>query len=245
MDRAPNPRPLRGGDSRPSHLSGTTASGARVAALFSRFANTAVRLGLILGGLVALGIPVALMGWVRTPFVTGKENPVQQPVLFDHRHHVVDDGIDCRYCHSTVDRSPTAGIPSTARCMGCHNQIWNSSPLLARVRNSYFSGKPIPWVRVHRLPEFVYFDHSIHVAKGIGCESCHGRVDQMAAVHQVAPLTMGWCLDCHRNPEPYLRPRSQITAMGWRPPGGQEAMGRELRRAYGVQVRTYCTTCHR
>jgi hypothetical protein len=216
-----------------------------VAALFSRFANTAVRLGLILAALAAIGIPVALMGWVRTPFVTGQENPVQQPVLFDHRHHVVDDGIDCRYCHSTVDRSPTAGIPSTARCMGCHNQIWSSSPLLAKVRDAYFSGKPVPWVRVHRLPEFVYFDHSIHVAKGIGCESCHGRVDQMAAVHQVAPLTMGWCLDCHRNPEAHLRPRSQITTMGWRPPGGQDSLGRELMRAYGVQVRTYCTTCHR
>lgn len=216
-----------------------------MAALFSRPANTALRLGLVLAGLLVLGVPLLLMAWVRTPNVTGEGNPVQQPVLFDHRHHVVDDGIDCMYCHAEVDRSPAAGIPTTARCMGCHSQVWNASPLLARVRESYFSGRPIPWVRVNRLPDYVYFDHSIHVNKGVGCESCHGRVDEMAAVEQAKPLTMGWCLSCHRKPEEFLRPRSEVTTMGWEPAGSQEALGRKLKEEYGVREMTNCSTCHR
>lgn len=216
-----------------------------VAALFSRPANTALRLGLVLAGLLVLGVPLLLMAWVRTPQVTGVGDPVQQPVLFDHRHHVVDDGIECMYCHSTVDRSPAAGMPTTARCMGCHSQVWNDSPLLALVRESYFTGKPIPWVRVNRLPDFVYFDHSIHVAKGVGCESCHGRVDRMAAVSQAKPLTMGWCLSCHRQPEKFLRPRSEVTTMGWEPKMDQRKLGRALEREYAVQKVTNCSGCHR
>jgi hypothetical protein len=216
-----------------------------MASIFSRNANQVVRAVLIIGGAIIVLLIVAPMVWVRTPHVTGQGNPVQQPVLFDHRHHVVDDGIDCRYCHATVDRSPSAGLPSTARCMGCHGQIWNASPLLERVRTSYFTGEPIRWVRVHNLPDFVYFDHSVHVTHGIGCESCHGRVDQMASVYQVAPLTMGWCLDCHRNPEPHLRPRSAITAMGWQPTGDRAALAAELERTYDVRRLTYCSTCHR
>lgn len=200
---------------------------------------------MVFAGVVIIGGPLLLMAWVRTPYVTSQGNPVQQPVLFDHRHHVVDDGIECRYCHSTVDRSPSAGIPTTARCMGCHGQIWNESPLLARVRSSYFSGQPIPWVRVNRLPDFVYFDHSIHVAKGVGCESCHGRVDQMAAIEQAKPLTMGWCLSCHRRPEAQLRPRSEVTTMGWKPKENQLALGAALKKEYGVRSLTNCTTCHR
>jgi formate-dependent nitrite reductase cytochrome c552 subunit len=186
------------------------------------------------------------MGWVRTSNVTGEGNPVQQPVLFDHRHHVVDDGIDCKYCHSEVDRSPSAGIPTTARCMGCHSQVWTGSPLLARVRESYFSGQPIPWVRVNRLPDFVYFDHSIHVAKGVGCESCHGRVDRMPLTVRTQPLSMQWCLDCHRAPQKYLRPREQEFAMNWKAQD-QEKLGLALVRRYHIDTRrlTDCSVCHR
>jgi hypothetical protein len=220
-------------------------NGAAMAWIFSRADDTRLRVGLVLAALVVVGVPLALMAWVRLPQATGEGDPVQQPVLFDHRHHVVDDGIDCEYCHSTAERAATAGMPSSARCMGCHGQIWDRSPLLARVRESYYSGVPLAWVRVHRLPDFVYFDHSIHVRKGVGCESCHGRVDRMAAVYQAKPLTMGWCLECHRDPAPHLRPRDEVTTMGWSPPGDRAALGRALMREYDVRTVTYCTGCHR
>lgn len=192
--------------------------------------------------LLAVGFAMA---WVRTPQITGQFSPLEQPVEFDHRHHVADDGIDCRYCHDLVERSPYAGVPPTERCMNCHNQIWPDSPLLAPVWASYFKNEPIVWRRVHQLPEFVYFDHSIHVNKGVGCESCHGRVDRMARVYQVASLQMGWCLDCHRRPERVLRPVEEITTMGWVPSRPQEELGRELMERYGVRRVTDCTACHR
>jgi hypothetical protein len=185
------------------------------------------------------------MVWARVPAGTGQQDEVAQPVQFDHRHHVVDDGLDCRYCHTSVDRAATAGITSTALCMNCHAQIWNRSPRLEPVRESYFTGQPIPWTRVHRLPDFVYFNHAIHVNKGIGCETCHGRVDQMPAIEQVAPLTMGWCLDCHRDPAPFLRPLDQITTMGWKPEGDPAALARDLMKRHDVHSRVNCTTCHR
>lgn len=216
-----------------------------MAALFPRWSDSLLRVAIVAVVAVAVGVPVFLMAWVRTPYVTGESDPLTQPVEFDHRHHVADDGIDCRYCHDLVERSPYAGIPPTSRCLNCHSQIWNTSPLLEPVWASYFLDRPIPWVRVHRLPGFVYFDHSIHVSKGVGCESCHGRVDQMARVFQVAPLTMAWCLDCHRAPERHLRPRSAITVMGWTPPRPQEEFGLELKRLYGVRELTTCTACHR
>ncbi len=165
------------------------------------------------------------MLYARSPYATGRSQPVAQPVAFDHRHHVADDAIDCRYCHQTVERSAWAGLPATEVCMGCHAQIWSRSPILAAVRAAHFEGTPIPWVRVHRLPEFVYFDHSIHVAKGVGCAVCHGEVERMAAVEQASPMTMGWCLDCHRDPA--------------------RALGEEVVRARDLRPRTSCTTCHR
>lgn len=214
-------------------------------ALFPRWSDSLLWVGLVAVVTIAIGVPVFAMIWVRTPHVTATKAPITQPLEFDHRHHVVDDGIDCRYCHDLVERSPFAGVPPTARCLNCHNQIWNDSPLLAAVWRSYFRDRPIPWLRVHRLADFVYFDHSIHVNKGIGCETCHGRVDQMARVYQVAPLTMGWCLDCHRSPERHLRPRDAITAMGWTAPGSADELGRALKRLYGVREITTCTACHR
>jgi hypothetical protein len=140
----------------------------------------------------------APMVWVRTPYVTGQGQPVDQPVKFDHRHHAADDGIDCLYCHENATRAPYAGVPPTARCMGCHAQIWTQSPELDVVRASFFEDRPIVWRRVNALPKFVYFDHSVHLASGVHCEECHGRVDRMASVYQAEELSMSWCLGCHR-----------------------------------------------
>lgn len=223
--------------------------------LFSRNANAIFRGALLLVGLLAVAVPLALMGWVRTPYARGVGRPLEQPVEFDHRHHVRDDRIDCRYCHWPVERSPMAGVPSSDLCMNCHSQILNDSPLLAPVRQSVDEDRPIPWVRVHRLPDFVYFDHASHVSAGVGCETCHGRVDRMARVYQVAPLTMGWCLDCHRNPEPRLRPPERVTAMGYREgaddadagtgPGAAGRAGQGPPSRPPVDPGTDCTTCHR
>ena len=199
-----------------------------MAAVFPPWSNTAFRVAIVaiaLGGFSAL---VAPMIWVRTPWVRAQNEAPNQPVEFDHRHHFRDDGIDCRYCHNTAHRAATAGMPSTDKCMGCHEQIWAQSPLLEMVRRSYFSGAPIRWNRVHQLPGFVYFNHSIHVNKGFGCSTCHGRVDQMAAVYQVANLSMGWCLDCHRHPERFIRPLDQITNMDWTAGDRQIEIGQKL-----------------
>ena len=211
-------------------------------ALFPEWSNTAIRVALLglLGMLVA--VPTGLMVYMRTPFGQDREYAVDQPVEFDHRHHVRDDGIECRFCHASVERSATAGIPSTAVCMGCHAQVWNDSPMLEPVRRAWFSGAPIPWNRVHDLPDFVYFDHSVHVTRGIGCESCHGRVDLMARMRQDQPLTMRWCLDCHRDPVPNLRPPEAITRMGFSQAPGE---GERLERRYGTRRLTFCTACHR
>jgi hypothetical protein len=213
-----------------------------MAALFPPWTNTVSRFSLVCLACAIGGCFVWLYLWTRSPGYTGQQDPVDQPVQFDHRHHVGDDGIDCRFCHETAETSASAGFPATSVCMSCHSQIWNRSPLLGIVRKSYFGDRPIPWNRVHRLADFVYFNHSIHLAKGVGCITCHGRVDQMPQVTTVAPLTMGWCLDCHRNPEPNLRPRQYITSMTWKP---ERDRGHELAIAYGLHTRTSCTTCHR
>jgi hypothetical protein len=142
--------------------------------------------------------------------------PVEQPVQFSHRHHVGDDGIDCRYCHTSVEKAATAGMPPTHTCMTCHSQIWSDSPELQAVRASYTSGQPIRWNRVHDMPDFVYFNHSIHVRKGVSCETCHGRVDEKQLMFKSHTMTMSWCLDCHRNPEKFIRPRETVFAMGWK-----------------------------
>jgi hypothetical protein len=216
-----------------------------MAALFPPWSNTAFRVAIATAAFGGFGVLAAPMIWVRTPWARNQWNVVDQPVEFDHRHHVRDDGIDCRYCHNTVDRAATAGIPSTDKCMGCHAQVWSRSPMLEVVRRSYFSGAPIPWNRVTQVPGFVYFNHAIHVSSGFGCVTCHGRVDEMAAVYQVATLTMGFCLDCHRSPERFIRPLDQITNMGWSAGDRQIELGRELCRERGIRSLTTCTTCHR
>jgi hypothetical protein len=214
------------------------------ARLFPRWTNTAARLTLLGLFLLVFGGMTAAWLHVRGPFFTGQFEPVVQPLEFDHRHHVRDDGIDCRYCHTSVEKSSSAGYPSTEVCASCHGQVWNQSPMLEPVRRSFFTGQPLEWRRVHDLPDHVYFNHSIHVNKGVGCVTCHGRVDQMAEVMRVVPLTMGWCLDCHRDPEPNLRPRQYVTDLSWKPEDPL-ATGRAIAREYGVHTRTSCTTCHR
>jgi hypothetical protein len=214
------------------------------ATLLPPWTNTAIRLVLLCLALGLIGGISLLLIWVRSPFFTGQNEPVVQPLQFDHRHHVADDGIDCRYCHTSVDTAPSAGYPATEVCTSCHGQIWNQSPMLEPVRRSFFLDRPLEWRRVHQLPDHVYFNHSIHVNKGVGCVTCHGRVDQMAEVMRVSPLTMGWCLDCHRAPERHLRPRDQITSMTWEADDPLQT-GREIARKNDVHTRTSCSTCHR
>jgi len=213
--------------------------------LFPAWSNSLFRwaLGSAVGAVVT--IPLLLMAWVRTPYATGQHELLIQPIKFDHRHHVRDDGIDCEYCHSGVRRSAYAGIPAASACMGCHSQIWNASPELTALRLAYFGGTPLQWTRVNNLPRHVFFNHSIHVAKGVGCVTCHGRVDLMAQVEQQQTLLMQWCLDCHRHPEASLRPLDKVTDMEWTPERPQLEVGRELQAKLDVHPTTDCTGCHR
>jgi hypothetical protein len=173
--------------------------------------------------------------------------PQDQPVPFSHKHHVMDDGIDCRYCHTSVDKGAFAGLPPTETCMTCHSQIWSDSPLLAPVRESFRTGVPIKWDRVHDLPDHVYFNHSIHIKKGVACEVCHGRVDEMPLTWRQNTLTMGWCINCHRHPEKYIRPREHVFEMGYKPEENQVKLGLQLVKQYHVlnQLQlTNCSICH-
>ena len=162
---------------------------------------------------------------MRSDYVTGANTNVTQPVQFSHAHHVGGLGIDCRYCHTSVDQSSFANIPPTKTCMNCHSQIWVTSPYLEPVRSSWRTGESIQWTRVNNLPDFVYFNHSIHVKKGIGCETCHGRLDQMPGIYQAQSLQMEWCLNCHRHPEQYVRPREAVVTMGYVPAKSQAELG--------------------
>lgn len=173
--------------------------------------------------------------------------PVAQPVPFSHKHHVGEVGLDCRYCHTSVEDSSFAGLPPTTTCMTCHSQLFQTAPMLAPIRASLTEHRPIHWRRVHQLPDFVYFNHRIHVHKGVGCSTCHGRVDRMPLTWRAAPLTMGWCLDCHRDPERYLRPRDQVLAMDWQPPPDQRDRGKRLAARYAIHPARLsdCSVCHR
>lgn len=216
-----------------------------MAQLFPRSANAVARSSIALALFLAAGAGYALWTVAHSGVVTRQNAILEQPVPFSHDHHVGQIGIDCRYCHTAVERSSSAGIPPTQTCMNCHNQLWTEAGLLEPVRASYESGEPLRWNRVYDLPGFVYFDHSIHVAKGVGCESCHGRVDQMPLMYQYPPLTMEWCLSCHRDPVENIRPREEITAMGWSPSEAFEARRHELASEYNVQSKMSCSTCHR
>lgn len=184
---------------------------------------------------------------IRSPYLTEATVVREQPVPFSHEHHVGGLGIDCRYCHNSVEDSSFAGMPSTKTCMTCHSQIWTNAEMLAPVRESWATGRPLAWVRVHDLGDFAYFDHSIHVRKGIGCATCHGRVDRMPLMWQVATLHMEWCLDCHRQPERYIRPKEEVFNMAWEPPEDQSAFGARLVQDYAIPLGrlTDCHACHR
>lgn len=207
--------------------------------------NTIMRAGLY--GFVFFLILIGAIGYAidHSPYETRQGVPREQPVAFSHRHHSGELGIDCRYCHTSVEKSSFANIPPTSICMNCHSEMWASSPALEPVRESYRTGKSIEWTRVHDLPMFVYFNHSIHVSKGFGCSACHGRVDQMPLTWQSASLEMKWCLDCHRNPEKFVRPLDQVYNMAWQSPPDQLALGRRLVSEYHIQSMTSCDTCHR
>ena len=219
-----------------------------MAQIFHRSANSLARIS-IAGGIVVAGF----LGWIvyevdRSAWETRAAQTREQPVPFSHAHHVGGVGLDCRYCHTTVETSGFANIPPTKTCMNCHSQIWNTSPMLEPVRASFRTGQSIRWTRVNDLPDFVFFNHSIHVNKGVGCESCHGRVDRMPLTWQEHSLRMEWCLDCHRHAEQNLRPREFITTMGYQPAGDQETIGRSLMKQYNtpdVRTLTSCSTCHR
>jgi hypothetical protein len=215
--------------------------------IFPRSANALVRATLI--GVVVVVATLGSVGWVlaRSGFTTGQGVTIPQIVPFSHDHHVSGLGIDCRYCHTGVETSAFAGIPPTATCYNCHKIIWNDAPMLEPVRESFRTGRPLAWNRVYDLPDFVYFDHSIHVAKGVGCASCHGRIDQMKLTAQATSLQMSWCLECHRNPEKFVRPKSEIFNMAWEAKD-QRAIGERLVKEYNLRPRfalTNCSTCHR
>jgi hypothetical protein len=213
-------------------------------ALFPEWTNSLYRVGIGLALVSIVLVPVLLMTWVRTPVVRGEKKPIIQPVDFDHRHHVRDDGIACSYCHYEAERSPYAGVPPTSLCMNCHSQIWNAADLLAPVRESYFNGLPLVWQRIYSVPDFVFFNHAIHVNRGVGCVTCHGRVDLMPSVYRVQSLTMGWCLDCHRNPAPHLRPLDEVQNLEWESKD-QPEIARRLIRELGIKPPTDCWGCHR
>lgn len=216
-----------------------------MAQIFHRSTNALARIT-IFGGLFFLVVLVwAADLWTKSSYMTGQNVVLNQPVPFSHDHHTAGLGIDCRYCHTSVEESAFAGVPPTATCMNCHNIMWNDSDMLAPIRESYRTGEAIRWKRVHDLPDFVYFNHAIHLKKGIGCESCHGRVDQMPLIHQANSLQMRWCLDCHRDPAPYIRPREEIFTMGWTPEEDRGELAARLIEEYDVQPGIYCSVCHR
>jgi hypothetical protein len=222
----------------------------------------------LLARTVLLGLPVlfgtgavGLAAFYRSDYTTGAREVVEQPVPFSHKHHVSQLGIDCRYCHTAVEKSASAGFPPTKTCMNCHQNMWVGAEMLKPVRDSYATDKPIEWTKVHNVPHYTYFNHSIHVNKGVGCYSCHGEIDQMNLVFQSKTLLMEWCLACHRQPENHLRPKSEVFNIAWKPsdgavdtdgkkiaPGSQTEIGTMLKEKYQVrdaQTLTTCSICHR
>jgi len=213
--------------------------------IFHPSTNTISRVTIFGGAILLVVVVVGLAAINESPYITEVGVARAQPVPFSHKHHVGDDGIDCRYCHTSVEESSFAGIPPTKTCMNCHTQIWPDSPMLEPVRESFRTGKSIQWTRVHNLPGFVYFNHSIHVHKGIGCVTCHGRVDKMPLMWRENTLYMDWCLECHRAPERFVRPREYVFSMEYQAPADQLALGLKLVKEYHIEKLTSCSTCHR
>jgi hypothetical protein len=214
--------------------------------IFPRWANKTKDLaGVVLGG---APVYLTLLVWYgASPKTTDVGYQPRQPVPYSHALHAGELGIDCRYCHTTVEKAGFAAIPPTETCMNCHQRVRTTSPKLEPVRKSWRTNEPVEWIKVHDLPDYVYFNHSAHVTRGVGCVSCHGRVDTMVEVKQVQPLSMSWCLDCHRAPEAHLRPPDLVTRMDWKPPASEDpvAYGRRLRETNNIHPSTDCSTCHR
>ncbi|MGI3902664.1 MAG: cytochrome c3 family protein [Janthinobacterium lividum] len=216
--------------------------------LFKPGADAVFRLALLLciGGVAVL--LYAASAWSSSDYVTGVGIAREQPVPFSHKHHAAELGIDCRYCHAQAEYLETAGIPPTWTCMTCHSQIWTGAEMLAPVRNSLARNMPLVWTRLNQLPSYVYFNHSIHIQKGIGCTSCHGAVDSMQLTYKAKSFQMEFCLDCHRNPEKFVRPRGEVWNMDWSPPSDQDTRGRQLVADYhiaGPGRLSDCSICHR
>jgi len=218
-----------------------------MAQLFRPAADTIVRL--VLAGLASLPVLGAGLAYavMKSPYVTEQGITREQPVPFSHEHHVGGLGLDCRYCHGGVEKARYAGMPPTQTCMTCHSQLWTQAGMLGPVRKSLAENRPLRWRRVHTLPGYVYFNHGVHVSKGVGCSTCHGSVDRMPLMRQAAPLTMAWCLSCHQHPEEHLRPLSAVFDMGWTPPPDQDRDGRRLMAFYHIDKTplTDCSRCHR
>jgi hypothetical protein len=216
-----------------------------MAQIFHRSANTISRVSIFGALFVIVGLLFLAAAIQRSPWITQARVAREQPIQFSHERHVAGNGIDCRYCHTSVEESAFAGIPPTKTCMNCHSQIFSNSAFLEPVRASFTSGKSIEWTRVHDLPDFVYFNHSIHVNKGVGCTTCHGQVDRMPLMWQEESLQMEWCVDCHRSPERYVRPRDQVFSVTYQAPPDQVQVGQRLVAEYHIQKLTSCSTCHR
>lgn len=219
--------------------------------IFHRSANVIAKVTILGAVFILAGIGWILAVFFRSPYVNASDTIRIQPVPFSHQHHAGELGIDCRYCHTTAETGPFAGIPSTKVCMNCHSQVWVGSQMLAPVRESYRTNQSIEWERVHNLADFVYFDHSIHVKKGVGCATCHGRVDKMPLMYQANSLQMSWCLECHRNPEKFVRPPDQVFNMAYTPvdkdgkPVDQLTLGNQLVKENHIEKLTHCSACHR
>lgn len=216
-----------------------------MAQLFRPSANSLAKIAI--GGALILVCSTIGIAYVidRGPWITDVGVAPVQPIYFSHKHHVKDDGIDCRYCHSAVENSSSAGIPPTETCMSCHSQIWNNATVTEPIRQSWATGKSIEWTKVHDLPDYVYFNHSIHIAKGVGCSTCHGQINEMPWVYKVNTLYMNWCINCHRNPAAYLRPKSEVFNMDYQMPANQASLGAQLVKENHVQSLVDCATCHR
>jgi menaquinone reductase, multiheme cytochrome c subunit len=215
-----------------------------MSAIFSKQFDTKLRVGALVA-ILTLGGAGAVVGYLTLPRQIDTGYMPVQPVAYSHKLHAGNLGLDCTYCHFTVDKSGYAAVPPTETCMNCHTRVKEKSPQLQMVRDSYATGQAIPWMRIHRLPDYVYFNHQAHVSAGVSCVSCHGRVDQMVEVRQVQPLSMAWCLECHRNPAPNIRPREYVTKLDWKPEGDPAELGARLMKEKGIHPSTQCSTCHR
>lgn len=218
-----------------------------MAQVFHRSANVLARASIIGGGLAVLVVVLLASVLYRSPVVTQVNINKEQPIPFSHQRHVGANGIDCRYCHTTVEKSGVANVPPTETCMTCHSQVLADAPMLAPVHESWKTGKPIEWTRVYDLPDFVYFDHSIHVAKGMGCTTCHGEIQEQRLTRKINTLHMAWCLQCHRAPEKFIRPKDKVFETNYTPEGDQLEIGKALVEEYKINVQqlTNCSICHR